>query len=457
MLPAVLAALLCLGPSARAAEDSALRARREANPPNQLLRRQMLGRDAARREAAQRGVVAPGRGVAPGLARLPAGERSRAAAFDELPGWNDDALAEAMPAVLASCRAFGAMTSSRALGGAGEMAVLGGTPESWRGACAGLSRAWAAMPSLSTGRGGRLGQARLRELRRQRDAQARQALEDNFMPVLAGEGLLTAYSEPILRGALAPLEPFLTPLHRRPPELVERDAPGSLRPSYGRLVDGRLEPLPDRGAIQAGALAGRQLELAWVEDPVDAFFLQVQGSGRVLLPDGKVLRVGYAGQNGHPYRALGRSLIERGAVPENGMSLRVIRDWMATAGPAASAALMAENPSYVFFQLNTGLRDDQGPPGAMGISLTPERSVAVDPAVVPLGAPVFVSSVGGGGTIFRRLLAAQDTGGAIRGPGRGDLFRGWGPEAGARAGNVRNPIRMWVLLPRPASHLVAGE
>ncbi len=471
----LLAALLlpAAAPPAAAEPDAALRARREANPPNQLARRQALGREAARRDAERRGDLPPfgrrGRGAPllagagtaiPGLGRspLPGAERPRAGSFDDLPGWREDALADAVPAVLASCRAFGAMTPGRPLGG-GDPTAPGGTPESWRGACAELSRAWAAVPPLSAaGRGGRLGQARLRDLRRQRDALARDAFEANFVPALAGEGLLTAYYEPILRGALAPGAPFLTPLYRRPPELVALDAPGQLRPSYGRLADGgRLEPLPDRAAIQNGAFAGRDLELAWVEDPAEAFFLQIQGSGRVVLPDGRTLRVGYAGQNGHPYRAVGRSLIERGAIPENGLSMAAIRAWMAGAGPVQAAALMAENPSYVFFQLNGGLRDDQGPPGAMGIPLTPERSAAVDPAAVPLGAPVFISTVGGGPGAVRRLLAAQDTGGAIRGPGRADLFRGWGPEAGARAGNVRNPIRMWVLLPRQVPRLATRE
>ncbi|MFT8244024.1 murein transglycosylase A [Roseomonas sp. BN140053] len=453
-------------PPAAPAEAREVSARRASPPRNQVQQRQAVQRRLARQDAARRGVVIGGTAAAAMAAAAPADPPAplQPAAWEDLPGWADDSPIEALPPVLASCRAFAAMTPGRALGGAGEIAAAAGTPELWRPACAALIRAWNTLPPLPppNRRRGRAGQARLREAQVARNEHLRRALEENFSPAPVGEGLLTAYYEPVLRGSLAPDEAFATPLYSKPPEHVAIDVPNSLRPAHGRLQDGRLEPLPDRAAIQNGALAGRGLELAWVTDPAEAFFLHIQGSGRVVLPNGAVLRLGYAGQNGQPYRAVGRSLIERGELMRDRMSMRAIRAWMAAAGPERANALMAENPSYIFFQRNEGLRDDQGPPGAMGIPLTPERSVAVDPAVVPLGAPVFVADADPqpgrpAGERFRRLLAAQDTGGAIRGPGRGDLFRGWGHEAGERAGNVREPVRMWVLLPRSAAAMLAGR
>ena len=186
-------------------------------------------------------------------------------------------------------------------------------------------------------------------------------------------------------------------------------------------------PLPDRAAIEAGALDGLAPHLAYA-DPVEAFFLQIQGSGRVLLPDGGLLRLGHAGQNGHPYRAIGRLLIERGAVAREAMSMQAIRAWLAAAPAEQAAALLRENPSYVFFRRMEALRPDEGPPGTLRVPLTPGRSLAVDAAFIPLGAPVWlVTRDPLDGTPIRRLVHAQDTGGAIRGAARGDLF--W---AGAR-------------------------
>ncbi|WP_314282250.1 murein transglycosylase A [Roseomonas gilardii] len=398
-------------------------------PRGMVQRRMEKQRQLAREEARARGVAMPaaklaGAGVAGGLLAGTA----RPALWSELPGWESDTVSEAMPAVLASCRA-----------------VTAGSPDAWRRACDALAQAWRNLPPVPARAGG----ARLREARQLRDARLRDALEENFIPTPVGEGLLTGYYEPVLRGSRMRVGDFQTPLHAPPSEHVQLAQGDGQRPQHGQMMDGRLQPLPDRAAIQNGALDGRGLELVWVDDPVEAFFLQIQGSGRVVLPDGKMLRLGYAGQNGQPYRSIGRSLIDRGDVAPENMSADAIRRWMTKVGYDRTAALMAENPSYIFFRINQGLRPDQGPPGAMGIPLTPERSIAVDPSVVPLGAPVFVA---GGG--IRRLVAAQDTGGAIRGPGRGDLFRGWGPEAGKRAGNLREPVRMWVLMPR-ANALVA--
>ncbi|UFN48163.1 MltA domain-containing protein [Roseomonas sp. OT10] len=399
--------------------------------------------------------------------------------FDAIPGWDSDRTAEILPLLLASCRAFAASSPGRSLGGSGEVAERGGSPEDWQEACAAAARLPALLPRMprNPGRGRAAERARAAVLV-QRNEAVRSFLEERFVAHAAGEGLLTGYYEPILRGAITPGGSYATPLYTRPPELVDVERPGGGRRQWGQWQEGKLVPLPDRAGIETGALAGRGLELVWVEDAAEAFFLHIQGSGRVVLPNGAVLRLGYAGQNGQPYRAIGRPLIERGEIPRERMSSRNIREWMLQAGPEAAAALRRENPSYIFFRRVEGLRDSDGPIGAFGVPLTPERSLAVDPAFIPLGAPVFIRPLpageaegtappaappaaarGGRGrprpapaapaVLPPRLTIAQDTGGAIRGPARGDLFRGWGTEAGERAGTMRGPVAMWVLLPRP--------
>ena len=269
-------------------------------------------------------------------------------------------------------------------------------------------------------------------LRPGRHAAARDFLERRFRPVLLGEDTLTGYFEPELRGSTANGGAYTVPLHARPPEL----AAGGPR-------------LPDRAAISAGALAGRGLELLWVDSPVDAFFLHIQGSGRVRLPDGRVLRVGYDGQNGHPYVAVGRVLVERGVMPREAVTMQSIRAWMTAAGPAAAAELMSRNPSYVFLRVLPDLPAEAGPVGALGVSLTPMRNAAVDRAQVALGLPLWINGRDPlTGAPLRRLAVAADVGGAIRGPARVDLFTGWGAEAGERAGRMRDRAEVYALVPR---------
>ena len=182
-----------------------------------------------------------------------------------------------------------------------------------------------------------------------------------------------------------------------------------------------------------------------MDSAADAFFLHIQGSGRIRLPDGSIMRVGYAGTNGHPYTAIGRELIARGAVPREKMSMQAIRGWL-TANPADGARLMRTNKSYVFFRELTG----DGPLGAQGVALTPERSLAVDRRLLPLGLPVWLDTAEPDGTPFRRLMVAQDTGGAIRGAVRADVFWGPGARAADRAGKMKSPGRYWFLIPRAA-------
>lgn len=351
----------------------------------------------------------------------------RHVAFTELPGWAGDRLEAALPAFRASCAVLARMPEDRPLGGAGELALRAGD---FTQACTAAAR----LPQADTGA-------------------ARDFFERHFSVLAVGQDVLTGYYEPELRGSPTPSATYATPLHGRPPELVEVDLGAFVpdlagRRTAGQVRDGRLLPLPSRAEILAGALDGRGLELVWVDSPVDAFFLQIQGSGRVRMPDGAVLRLGYAAQNGHPYHAIGRSLVEIGALAREDVSMQSIRAWLAAATPAEAAALMNRNPSYVFFRPLPGLPADTGPLGALGAPLTPGRSLAVDRRQTPLGAPVWVAGRDPAGAPLRRLAVAQDTGGAIRGAARADLFTGWGEAAAERAGRMRDPAALFVLLPK---------
>ena len=266
-------------------------------------------------------------------------------------------------------------------------------------------------------------------------------------------GLVTGYYEPEVAGSRVASAGYATPLLSRPPDLLQVDL-GAFAPDLkgrkisGRLLQGTLVPYYDRAEIEAGALAKRRLEILWLADPVDAFVLQIQGSGRVLLPDGRVVRVTYAGQNGRPYVPIGRVLADRGEIKLNAVSMPSIRAWLA-AHPDQAAGVMNQNPSYVFFREASDLRPGEGPPGALGASLTPERSAAVDMDFLPLGAPLFVATTDPlDGSPLRRLVVAEDTGGAIKGPVRADLFWGWDKDAETRAGLMRAQGMIWVLLPR---------
>lgn len=288
---------------------------------------------------------------------------------------------------------------------------------------------------------------------------ARAFFEAHFQPyaVSAGsdpEGLFTGYYEPLLQGSRERSDRYRVPLYVRPPELVMVDL-GDFREELkgqriaGKVEEGELVPYPDRKAIEEGAIAGRDLELVWVDDPVDAFFLQIQGSGRVRLDDGSEMRVGYAAQNGHPYFAIGKDLVERGALSKEEVSMQSIRGWLEE-NPDLADDVMARNASYVFFEELKG----EGPLGAQGVPLTPGRSLAVDLKHWQLGVPIWLDTEapspreGEPDRPLRRLMIAQDTGGAIRGVVRGDVFWGHGDEAAEVAGRMKHPGRMWVLLPR---------
>lgn len=344
--------------------------------------------------------------------------------FVSLDGWRDDDQGSALQAFRRSCAVFTAMADNQSIG------HFDGSAGDWRAACN-------AADLVDTGA-------------------ARAFFETWFTPFQASdrgdtEGLFTGYYEPLLRGTRQAGGAFTVPLHGRPAGLVSvdlgrfaEDLKG--RKLVGRVAGGNLVPLPDRREIVAGALHGEAPVIAWVDDPVDAFFLHVQGSGRVALADGGVLRVGYDGANGHGYTSIGRVLIERGEIARAEVSLQSIRAWLA-GHPDQAADLLAENRSYVFFRELQG----DGPIGAQGVALTPGRSLAIDRRYLPLGVPVWLDimapALGGGDRPVRRLVIAQDTGGAIRGPVRGDVFWGFGPEAEFIAGRMKHGGGYTLLLP----------
>jgi membrane-bound lytic murein transglycosylase A len=213
----------------------------------------------------------------------------------------------------------------------------------------------------------------------------------------------------------------------------------------GRLEGRRVVPYYPRADIEAGKAAVQGHELVWTDDAVELFFLQIQGSGRVRLDTGETIRLSYADQNGHPYRSIGRLLVEQGQLTLDQASMQGIKQW-AERNPERLGELLNQNGSYVFFRETAAATD--APPGALGVPLTAGRSLAVDPRAMPLGAPVFVSTTWpNASTPLRRLMMAQDTGGAIRGAVRADFYWGSGPEAGVTAGRMRQTGQLWVLLP----------
>ncbi len=340
--------------------------------------------------------------------------------FSRLEGWADDRHAEALAAFLVSCDRWRAVPAGKTVRGLGATVRVG----TWHRVCT----AAAAVPPGDDGR-------------------ARAFFEDQFQAFRvsragAADGLFTGYYEPELRGSAWPDRTYSVPLYRRPPDLVTG-------PETGRRVGRRIVPYYDRAAIVGGALKGRRLELVWVDDPVDAFFLQIQGSGRVVLPNGRVVRLGYAAQNGHDYFPIGRALVDRGDMTFETVSMPAIRAWLER-NPEKADAVMNLNRSYVFFRVIDGA----GPIGAEGVPLTPGRSLAVDDDHWPYGVPVWLDADDplDEDARVRRLMVAQDTGGAIRGVVRGDVFWGHGPDAERRAGVMRSRGGLWILLPRPGRH-----
>ncbi|MBS1186418.1 MAG: murein transglycosylase [Burkholderiaceae bacterium] len=340
-----------------------------------------------------------------------------APSFADLPGWQDDDLRAAWPAYLASCQS------------------LARKPD-WKAPCSAARRV---------------------------DPHNGDAIRRHFElyftprqiinPDGTDTGMATGYYEPLLNGSHKRGGRFQTPLHSPPGDLIAVDLSVSYpelkggRPR-GRRDGNRLVPYLSRAEIAQSKSMAKNV-LLWVDDPVDAFFLQVQGSGRIRLADsGETVRVAYADTNGHPYRSIGRHLVERGELTLEQASAQGIKGWCAL-NPSRMQELLNVNPSYVFFRLERLRNPQQGPKGALGVPLTPQRSIAIDPHFVPLGAPVFLSTTQpGSGQPLNMLVLAQDTGSAIRGAVRADYFWGFGHEAGEQAGKMKQRAKMWLLMPR---------
>lgn len=277
------------------------------------------------------------------------------------------------------------------------------------------------------------------------DNAARVYFEAYFTPVqtapIDSKGLFTGYYEPEMKGSLTRGGPYQTPILSFPPAFAADRAAGRQMPTRGEIED----------MIASGALDANRLALVWLADPVDAFFLHVQGSGRVSLPDGRTLRLAFAAKNQRPYTSIGKLLIEQGAIARDDVSMQTIRAWLA-AHPEAVRPLLRQNDSYIFFKA-LGTDIEMGPPGAEGVSLTPQRSLAIDRAAHPLGSLLWLDTTApiphrDAVRPFRHLMVAQDTGTAIRGDQRGDIFWGPGADAAEIAGRMKQPGRLIALLPR---------
>ena len=348
-------------------------------------------------------------------------------AWHEITGWLNDDHSEAYSAFLASCRPI--------LKSSAKMRVLRG--ETYRALHEICGRAVAALPLDAAG--------------------ARAFFEQNFRPVRLSalgekEGFFTGYYEPVVEGSRLPSNEYTVPLYRRPSDLITQRLrrSGTKGKAGKRLVKRSSAPYYDRTQIEDGVLAGRDLEICWLKSPIDAFFAEIQGSVRVQLEDGKVIRLNYADKNGHPYTAVGSFLIQRGIVSKEEMSMQKIRDYMEKF-PEEGKELRRLNRSYVFFR-ETDLSEYDEAIGAQGISLTAARSIAVDRKLHTYGMPVFINALlpivsEKPDTWFRRLMIAQDTGGAIIGPARADIYLGAGSEAERAAGRFKHNGQFVMLVP----------
>ncbi len=366
-------------------------------------------------------------------AATPASTRFEPVAYTDLPGWETDDHLAAFKAFLASCPRLKA--AAKAGNKAGAFAI----PSALLAAC----DAATSLPTPVT------------------KVAARAFFESTFTPHrvahAAPQGLLTGYYEPVLEGSRDKTDRFATPIYRRPPDLVnmvheaQRGAKAD-QLTHARKTAAGTEPYSTRAEIEGGALAGKDLELMYLADPVDTFFMHIQGSGRIRLTDGSTVRVHYDGKNGHPYTSIGRYLIDQGILAADKISLGALGKWL-RADPKRGSHVMQQNASFVFFRELAG-DEASGPLGVLSIPLVAGRSLAVDAGVHAIGTPVYVVSP----TLthpsatakkdgFRRLMVAHDVGSAIRGPERGDIYFGSGDKAGKLAGVTKHPGNFFVLLP----------
>ena len=348
--------------------------------------------------------------------------------FRRLPGWNTDNQKQALIPLQKSCARISKKDSNSNFGIGG----FAGTAAAWQDVC-----------------------KKLTNVQPPTNAKARQFFEDHFTPYevwgLKGRnGLFTGYYEPILRGSFKKHKPFLIPLYKRPTDLISVNL-GDFRPELkGETIMGRVEkkkfiPYYKRAEIEKGILNQKHAEIVWVDSAVDAFFLHIQGSGQIQMDNGQTMRIGYAAQNGHPYTAIGREMVQQGALKKGNVSMQSIRDWLEK-NPDKAADVMNLNTSYIFFRK---LEKGDGTIGAEGIPLTPLRSMAVDRKKIPYGVPIWLDAEEPDGkNHLQQLMIAQDTGGAITGAVRGDFFWGSGNKAAHKAGLMKSKGRFWILLPK---------
>lgn len=354
--------------------------------------------------------------VIPETEQMPMEERQQVS-FSDLPGWKSDNLKDVLPAFRKSCRAIG-------------------KKKDWQDVC-----------------------AKAYDIDENDTFAIRSFFETHFIPYrIANEngsetGLATGYFEPLLKGSRVRKGKFRTALYRQPDDLLVIDLASAYPQLKGLRLRGKLDgnrvvPYETRAEIEkSGKLAGH--EIVWVDDVLDAFFLEIQGSGRVYIPEsGETIRLAYANQNGRPYRSIGRYLLDRGELKPGQASSQQIRQWIRR-NPERLREVLDSNPSYVFFREERIDDPSEGPKGALGVPLTPERSIAIDPRHMPLGAPVFVDTTRPYSSVpLQKLMLAQDTGGAIRGAVRADYFWGFGPQAGEMAGKMKQKLKVWLLLPK---------
>lgn len=348
----------------------------------------------------------------------------------DVKGWSDDDHLAAYKTFRASCRTINAQT------GAPEPKALG----------ASLSEPCKVAKSLEVSD----------------DAKAKAFFEQNFAPLRISrlgepDGFVTGYYEPVLEGSRTQTDVYNVPVYRRPSNLFVRGykqdsvSLPNKGPVYRKIGRRKLVPYYDRGEIEDGKIAGRGLEIAWLKDPTDLLFAQIQGSARIKFDDGGTVRLNYDAYNGYPYTAVGRILIERGIIPKEEMSMQKIREWMAQ-NPDGARELRRQNRSYIFFR-EVNLSDKDEAVGAQGIPLTAGRSIAVDKSLHVYGTPFFIEGElpidsERAKTPFHRLMIAQDTGSAIIGPARADLYFGAGQEAGRVSGRLRHPMHFVMLVPK---------
>lgn len=351
--------------------------------------------------------------------------RQIAISFDDMPGWADDDHQAAMAAFLRTCRR------------AAER-VPRTRPSGVDGAVLARVCAWALA---------------------ERPSDARAFFEAHFTPYQVEDaGRLTGYFEPQVTASFTRTGSYQHPLYALPPDLVELPASAASlgleeEVTWGRLGATSFEVFPDRGAIMAGALAGQGLEIAWLADPVDAFFIHIQGSARLQMTDGSAQRINFAGKSGHAYTAIGRTLVEAGMMSLDAVTMDSLRDWLHHAGSEERDAVLATNRSFIFFSISPDEDPLAGPTAAAGVPLTAGRSLAVDRHLHTFGTPIYLvspSPLPGSHEPLNRLMISQDTGSAIIGPARGDIFIGSGDAAGAIAGAVNQPVSFILLVPNGA-------